>query len=71
MILKKIFKKTLLKTPVYDFYLSKNDLSEILITPHDPWPGDSSIGEKILVGDFNFSKRKKRLNISKNIMANK
>ena len=61
MILKRIFKKILLKTPVYDFYLSKNDLSEILITPHDPWPGDASIGEKILVGDFNFSTRKKDL----------
>ena len=61
-IKKKIFKKILLKTIVYDFSLSKNDLSEILITPHDPWPGDASIGEKILVGDFNFSTRKK-LNI--------
>ena len=29
--IKKIFKKILLKTLVYDFYLSKNDLSEILI----------------------------------------
>ena len=59
--IKKIFKKILLKTPIYDFYLSKNDLSEILVTPYDPWPGDASIGEKILVGDFNFSTRKKDL----------
>ena len=51
MILKKIFKRIFLKTPIYDFYLTKNDLSEILITPHDPWPGDSSIGEKILQGE--------------------
>ena len=65
MILKKIFKKILLKTPVYDFYLSKNDLSEILVTPYDPWPGDASIGEKILVGDFNFSTRKKDLTSQK------
>ncbi len=61
MIIKKIFKRTLLKTPVYDFYLSKNNFSEILITPHDPWPGDSAIGEKILLGDFNFSSQKKEL----------
>ena len=61
MILKKIFKRIFLKTPIYDFYLTKNDLSEILITPHDPWPGDSSIGEKILQGDFNFASKKKEL----------
>ena len=71
MIIKKIFKRTLLKTPVYDFYLSKNNFSEILITPHDPWPGDSAIGEKILLGDFNFSSQKKGIKTSKNIMANK
>ena len=59
MILKKIFKRILLKTPIYDLYLSKNDLSEISITPNDPWPGDSEIGEKILLGDLNFSNNKK------------
>ena len=61
MILKKLFKRILLKTPIYDFYLTKNDLSEILITPYDPWPGDASIGEKILQGDFNFVSKKKEL----------
>ena len=65
MILKKLFKRILLKTPIYDFYLKKNDLSEILITPYDPWPGDSSIGEKILQGDFNFLSKKKELTSKK------
>ena len=65
MILKKLFKRILLKTPIYDFYLTKNDLSEILITPYDPWPGDSSIGEKILQGDFNFVSKKKELTSKK------
>ena len=44
--MKEIFKRTLLKTPVYDFYLSKNNFSKILVTPNDPWPGDSAAGEK-------------------------
>ena len=65
MILKKIFKRILLKTPIYDFYLSKNNFSEILITPHDPWPGDASIGEKILQGDLSFSSKKRKLKSQK------
>ena len=59
--LSKVFKRILLKTPVYDLFLSKNDLSEILITPQDPWPGDPAIGEKILQGDLNLSSKKSRL----------
>ncbi len=61
MTLSKVFKRILLKTPVYDLFLSKNDLSEILITPQDPWPGDPAIGEKILQGDLNLSSKKSRL----------
>ncbi len=61
MILKKFFKRILLKTSIYDFYLSKNNSTKILITPHDPWPGDPSIGESIFQGDFNLSSKKKEV----------
>ena len=61
MIIKKFFKRILLKTSIYDFYLSKNNHTKILITPHDPWPGDPSIGESILQGDFNLSSKKKEI----------
>ena len=57
MIIKKFFKRILLKTSIYDFYLSKNNQTKILITPHDPWPGDPAIGESIFQGDFNISSK--------------
>lgn len=61
MIIKKFFKRILLKTSIYDFYLSKNNQTKILITPHDPWPGDPAIGESIFQGDFNLSSKNKEI----------
>ena len=61
MIIKKFFKRILLKTSIYDFYLSKNYQTKILITPHDPWPGDPAIGENIFQGDFSLSSKNKEI----------
>ena len=61
MIVKRFLKKILFKNTFYDFYLSKNNPVKILITPHDPWPGDPAIGESIFQGDLNLSNPNKEL----------
>ena len=61
MIIKKFFKRILLKTSIYDFYLSQNNQTKILITPNDPWPGDPAIGESIFQGDFSLSSKNKEI----------
>ena len=40
---KKFLNRILLKTAIYDLYLSKNNSTKILVTPNDPWPGDVSL----------------------------
>ena len=57
---KNFFKGILLKTAIYDLYISKNN-SKILVTPNDPWPGDASIGDGIFQGDFNLSSTNREL----------
>jgi len=64
-VTKRFFKRILFSTAIYDFFLSRNDLSDILITPDDPWPGDSVIGESIFQGDFNLSSKQKELESQK------
>ena len=55
MVIKNFIKRILLKNSIYDFYLSKNKPINILVTPNDPWPGDSSIGDSIFQGDLNLA----------------
>ena len=61
MKIKNFFKGILLKTSIYDLYLSKNNSTKILVTPNDPWPGDASIGDGIFQGDFNLSSTNREL----------
>ncbi len=61
MKIKNFFKGILLKTAIYDLYLSKNNSTKILVTPNDPWPGDASIGDGIFQGDFNLSSTNREL----------
>ena len=42
------------RSAVYQWRLGGTRATQVLLVPHDPWPGDSEIGKAILRGAFNF-----------------
>lgn len=42
----------------YQWRLGSTRATQILLVPHDPWPGDSDIGKAILGGAFSFTEEK-------------
>lgn len=42
------------RSAVYQWRLGGTRATQVLLAPHDPWPGDSEVGKAILRGAFSF-----------------
>ena len=42
------------RSALYQWRLGGTRATQVLLVPHDPWPGDSEVGKAILRGAFNF-----------------
>lgn len=42
------------RSAFYQWRLGGTRATQVLLVPHDPWPGDSEVGKAILRGAFNF-----------------
>lgn len=42
------------RSPIYQWRLGGTRATQVLLVPHDPWPGKSEIGRAILRGAFSF-----------------
>ena len=58
MIIYKIIKSLFFKSKLYNYYLLKNNIKEILFTPKDIWPGDPILGDKIVQGHYEIAGEK-------------
>ena len=58
MIIYKIIKSLFFKSKLYNYYLLKNNIKEILFTPKDIWPGDPILGDKIVQGYYEIAGEK-------------
>ncbi len=58
MKLTKVVKNFFFKTRIYNYYLLKNNISEISFTPKDAWPGDPVLGDQLVQGYYNLANKK-------------
>ena len=53
--LKKLKNFLLFKNPIYNFFLERRSVSEILFIPESLWSGDPENGKQIIGGYLNFN----------------
>ena len=58
MIIPKVIKILFFNTKLYNYYLSKTNISEISFTPKDAWPGDPVLGDQLVQGYYNLANKK-------------
>ncbi len=58
MIILRVLKYFFFKTKLYNYYLSKNSITEISFTPKDAWPGDPVLGDHLVQGYYNLADKK-------------
>ena len=59
MKLRKLAKRLIYGSRIYNYYLSQVNIIEIKNIPMDPWPGDPILGENILLGRLGLAGEKK------------
>jgi uncharacterized heparinase superfamily protein len=58
VIIPKVIKILFFNTKLYNYYLSKTNISEISFTPKDAWPGDPVLGDQLVQGYYNLANKK-------------
>ena len=58
MKIKRFFKKLFFSSNLYDFYLTKHKIQDVLFTPKDIWPGDPLLGDNLVQGHYDLGGNK-------------
>ena len=58
MRINRFFKKLFFSTNLYDFYLTRHQIQDIIFTPRDAWPGDPLLGDSLVQGHYDLAGKK-------------
>jgi len=54
----RLFKKLFFSSNLYDLYLTKHPIQDIIFTPKDAWPGDPLLGDNLVQGHYDLGGNK-------------